>query len=87
MTRELDQLSLVLRSRDPGHRPNLGETDLGQSEGIVDERQPAERVGHTYLLSGGTERDAAAPTEPMSAGERALTSPAFLLIENPDVGQ
>src|SRR5262249_28310833 len=78
---------LLVERRDPGHGANLGVADLTEAQGVVDQRQVAERAGHADLLAGGAQRDAAAPVQPVRAGQGALARPALLEVEAAQVGE
>jgi hypothetical protein len=84
---ELRELGLVLRGGDPSQRPHLGEAEPPAPQLVVDERQPAQRLRHAYLLARRPEGDAAPEGQPMRAGQRSLRRPSAALIKRTNIRQ
>jgi hypothetical protein len=81
------QVVLVLRRRHAGHCPHLGVAQLAARERLAHAWQRLERAGDAHLLPGGIEADAAAPVEPVGAGDDAPAGPALAAVELGDEHQ
>jgi hypothetical protein len=78
---DVQQNVLVLRCRNPGHRPDLGIRHLAVAEGLVDPRQRADRMSDSKLLPGRARADPAMEIQPLGAARHAVTGPLPRIVE------
>ena len=83
----VQEVVLVLRCRDPGHRAHLGVAHLAAAEGCADSGQGLQAAGDPHLVTGGAQADAALPIEPMGAGKNPPLAPALAAVELRDEAQ
>lgn len=81
VTRNLQQIALVVRSRHAGHGTHLGVAHLAESEGLGDPRQMLEAVGDPQLLPGCHQAETTLPVEPVGAGENTPLRPSPAAVE------
>jgi hypothetical protein len=86
-SRELRELALVLRVRDPRQRAHLGEAEPPAPQLVVDQRQPAQRLRHPHLLACRPQGDAAPEGQPVRARQRPLRGPPAALVERTNIRQ